>query len=538
MFLRPTIGFKLIASVSLMVISLAVILSSFFVHNQKLIIENELRNQGLSLSKNLAYNSEYGLLFKNKEMLDRLSRDMIKNNDIAYAAICDLNGKIISYSANSTLWIDFPRAIKTSHASVNQYSYKGKGVYDIATPVYTIKDVHKGEGLIFDSKDNNISQTKQEDIGFVRIGILLENKEKAVKTMQIIAFFISFLVISGGILWTVLLTRRITIPIKQLVRMTTMVAAGDYSCYYVNGKTRRDEIGDLTTAFNTMTKELAASAMQIEDYTKNLKNMVEVRTSELKDANERLKKLDELKTNFLSIATHEIRTPLASISAFCELLINNPDEDVNVKNEFLGIIQQEIERLTRLINDILDLSKIEAGKTTWHIEDVSMINVVKAAIESMKGYVAQQGILLEVDVPAHLPNIAADHDKLIQVVVNLLNNALKFTHKCGRIGVRIWETTPLPEVLPLPEGLPPPAGLPLRAEVITAIFNTGHGIPAEQLDRVFEKFCQVGNIPTKTKGTGLGLTICKEIIEHLGGRIWVESEIDDKTTFFFSLPVK
>jgi signal transduction histidine kinase len=137
----------------------------------------------------------------------------------------------------------------------------------------------------------------------------------------------------------------------------------------------------------------------------------------------------------------------------------------------------------------------------------------------MKGYIIQQGIVLEVDIPSHLSNIVADHDKLIEVVVNLLNNALKFTHKGGRIGVRIWETnTP-------------------QAEVITAILNTGHGIAAKDLDKVFEKFCQVGNIPTDVKGTGLGLTISKEIVEHLGGRIWVESEIDNKTTFFFGLPV-
>ncbi len=494
-------------------------LSIFFVYNQMSIIENELRNKGLSLSKNLAYNSEYGLLFKNKKMLDKLGQDMLKNNDIAYVAICDQDSKIVSYSANSSLWMDFPKAVKISRATVNRYSYKGCGVYDITTPVVSIKEVNRDEGLIFDNNYNKISQTKQVDIGFVRIGVLLENKEKAVKTMQIVAFFISLFVIFGGIVWAVLLSRMITMPIKQLVKMTTNVAAGDYSCYYINKKNRYDEIGDLTSAFNTMTKALDESSRRIEDYTQNLENMVETRTAELKDANKQLKKLDELKTNFLSMATHELRTPLTSISAFCELLIDNPDEDVSIKNEFLSTIQQEIKRLTRLINDILDLSKIESGKITWHIDDVSMIQVVKSAIESMKGYIVQRGIVLEVDIPSHLSNIVADHDKLIQVVVNLLNNALKFTHKGGRIGVRIWETnTP-------------------QAEVITAILNTGHGIAAKDLDKVFEKFCQVGNIPTDVKGTGLGLTISKEIVEHLGGRIWVESEIDNKTTFFFSLPV-
>ena len=517
MLIRPTLGVKLILSVSLLVISMAVVLSSFFVCKQKAIIENELRNRGLSLSKNLAYNSEYGLLFENKEMLNKLIQGVLKNDDIAFVAVCDQNSKIIASIVNSTLWIDFLKGVRTTHSTINQYSYKGKSVYDIIAPVSTIRRVNKGESLIFDSQ---IGQTKsQENIGFVRVGILLENKEKTVKTIQMIAFFISLLVIMVGIVWTVLLARRITQPIKQLVRVTARVAEGDL-CRFVNGKIRHDEIGDLTAAFNTMTEKLSESAKQIEEYLQTLEQKVEDRTSELKEANERLKKQDELKSNFLSVAAHELRTPLTSMRAFSELLLEDPDGDVNTRNDFLKIMKEEAERLARLINDILDLSKIEAGKATWHMKDISMIEVVQTAINGIKGYIVQQGIFLSVDVPEHLSVVTADHDKLIQVVVNLLNNALKFVNHEGRLGVKIYETAAA------------------AAEVITAISNTGHGIPPEKLASVFERFCQIENIPTEVKGTGLGLTICKEIVEHLGGRIWVESEIDKKTTFFFSLPVK
>ncbi|MBI4752900.1 HAMP domain-containing protein, partial [Candidatus Desantisbacteria bacterium] len=517
MFIRPTIGVKLILSVSLLVISLAVVLSSFFVCKQKAIIENELRNRGISLAENLAYNSEYGLLLENKEMLYKLIAGVIKNDDIAFVVVCDQNGKIIASIANSTLWIEFLKGIRTTHSTINQYSFKGKGVYDIIAPVSTVRGINKGEDIIFDSQ---IGQTKsQENIGFVRVGVLLENKEKTVKNIQMIAFFISLLVIMVGIVWTVLLTRRITQPIKQLVRATARVAEGDLTCF-VNGTKRHDEIGDLTFAFNTMTEKLARSAEQIEEYLQTLEQKVEDRTCELKEANERLKKQDELKSNFLSVAAHELRTPLTSIRAFSELLLDDPEGDVNTRNDFLRIMKEETERLTRLINDILDLSKIEAGKAVWHMKDISIVEVVKSAVDGIKGYIVQQGIFLNVDVPAHLSVITADHDKLVQVVVNLLNNALKFVNHEGRIGVKIYETTQP------------------QAEVITAISNTGHGIPLEKLDSVFERFCQIGNIPTEVKGTGLGLTICKEIVEHLGGRIWVESEIDKKTTFFFSLPVK
>ncbi|MFH1896740.1 MAG: ATP-binding protein, partial [Candidatus Desantisbacteria bacterium] len=517
MLIRPTLGFKLILSVSLLVISLAVILGSFFVCEQKVLIESELRNRGIALSENLAYNSEYGLLFENKEMLDKLIQGAIKNDDIAFVAICDQNSKIIASSANSTLWIDFLKGVRTTHSTINQYSYKGKNVYDIIAPISTVRGINKGEGLIFDSQ---IDQTKQENIGFARVGVLLENKEKTVKNIQMIAFFISLLVIIGGIIWTVLLTRRITQPIKQLVRVTARVAEGDL-CRFANGKIRHDEIGDLIAAFNAMTEKLSESAEQIEAYTKNLEQMVEERTKELKDANEKLKKLDELKSNFLSVAAHELRTPLTSIRAFSELLLDDPDGDINTRSDFLKIMKEETERLTRMINDILDLSKIEAGKATWHMQDISMVEVVKSAVDKIKGYIVQQGVLLSVDVPAHISIVTADYDKLIQVMVNLLNNALKFVGDNGRIGVKIYETTE-----------------PQNHEVITAISDTGHGIPPEKLGSVFERFCQIENIPTEVKGTGLGLTICKEIVERLGGRIWVESEIGKGTTFFFSLPVK
>ncbi|MBU0700877.1 cell wall metabolism sensor histidine kinase WalK [bacterium] len=513
MILRPTLGFKIILSVSILVIILAAILSIFFVFKQKKMIENEIRNRGISLAKNLAYNSEYGLLFKNKEMLNKLVLGVYKNDDIVYVVVGDSNDKIITRCTNSTLWADFISGVRVSRSTVNQYSYKGKEVYDIVVPIITMRGTNKGEELIFDSQ---LSQAKQENIGFVRVGISLENKERMVKTITCGALCISVFVSIVGIGWIVLLTRRITKPIKKLVEMTTRVSEGDLNCY-MNEKTKKDEIGELIAAFNIMTRKLSESNKQIKDHTENLEQMIEERTSELKKANERLTKQDELKTNFLSTVSHELRTPLTSVHAFCEILLEDPNEDVIIRNEFIGIMKHEIERLTRLINDILDLSKIEAEKATWNISDISLIDVIQSAIKSMKGYIIQHGILLKIDVPAHLPSVAADHDKLVQVMINLLNNALKFVHEGGRIGIRIWET---------------------EADVIVAVSDTGCGISPEHLDSVFEKFCQVGNVPSEVKGTGLGLTICKEIIEYFNGRIWVESEVGKGTTFFFGLPVK
>ena len=181
------------------------------------------------------------------------------------------------------------------------------------------------------------------------------------------------------------------------------------------------------------------------------------------------------------------------------------------------MVISEGERLTHLINDVLDLAKIEAGKMEWSLENVSMTEVAERAIAATSSLFEQKTLKLVKQIDTDLPDISGDRDKLIQVIINLISNAVKFTDK-GSVTCKVFKE---------------------KDEIVVSISDTGIGIAPEDFGAVFEQFKQVGGdtLTDKPKGTGLGLPICKEIVEHHGGRIWLESEIGKGSTFSFALPV-
>ena len=240
--------------------------------------------------------------------------------------------------------------------------------------------------------------------------------------------------------------------------------------------------------------------------------------SELRSANERLKELDKMKDDFVSHVSHELRTPLTSIRSFSEILHDYPQLDAPTRSKYLSVIIQEAERLTRLINQVLDLSKIEAGRAEWQMEDVNPREVIDHAVAATSRLFAEKAATLEVDLPADVPRILADRDRLVQVVINLLSNAAKF---CADPGGRVSVSLRV-----LPEAI--------RVDVR----DNGMGIAPKDHEVVFEKFRQAGDTLTaKPRGTGLGLPISREIIKHFGGRLWVDSELGKGATFSFVVPL-
>jgi PAS domain S-box-containing protein len=243
---------------------------------------------------------------------------------------------------------------------------------------------------------------------------------------------------------------------------------------------------------------------------------------ELEKANEQLRELDRLKDNFLSTVSHELRTPLTSIKSFAEILLNY-EEDRATQKEFLGIINDESDRLTRLINDFLDLSKIQAGRMQWRTEIVSMEEAIRSAANTSRPLIEKARLELLMYIEPGLPQVQSDKDRLIQVITNILGNATKFTPENGKITLRAWS-----------EG----GDQGDEADrVIVSITDTGIGIAPENHQKIFEKFGQVGDVlKDRPRGTGLGLPICRKIIDHYGGKIWLQSDLGKGTTFFFKLP--
>jgi Na+/proline symporter/nitrogen-specific signal transduction histidine kinase len=241
-------------------------------------------------------------------------------------------------------------------------------------------------------------------------------------------------------------------------------------------------------------------------------------TTELRAANEQLKELDRLKDDFVSTVTHELRTPLTSIRAFSEILRDNPNLDGTERQKFLGIVIQESERLTRLINQVLDLAKLESGRAEWQISRVDLKAVIEDSIAATGQLFRSRGVALETRFPPEAPQVRADRDRMLQVLINLLSNAAKFAPLDeGRVVVE----------LAVADG---------RARV--AVADNGPGVRAEDQALIFEKFRQAGDTMTeKPQGTGLGLPISRQIIEHFGGRLRVQSAPGQGATFVFELPL-
>lgn len=244
------------------------------------------------------------------------------------------------------------------------------------------------------------------------------------------------------------------------------------------------------------------------------------------------KQVDKVKTEFITIVSHELRTPLTSILGFVEMIerkfrdtlipkidTNEPKiiKVLNKINRDFDIIRSEGDRITSLINDILDISKLESGTVKWNFEDISIEEVIFDAYRALSSLFEQRGIPFKYNIQASLPKIYADKERLIQVMINLLSNALKFTEK-GYIACK--------------------AELKNK-EILVSVEDTGTGIPESDIDKIFEKFKQVGDIMRdKPKGTGLGLPISKQIIEAHGGKIWVESQVGKGSVFYFTIPLR
>ncbi|MDX2254524.1 MAG: ATP-binding protein [Pseudanabaenaceae cyanobacterium bins.39] len=243
------------------------------------------------------------------------------------------------------------------------------------------------------------------------------------------------------------------------------------------------------------------------------------------------KEVDRMKTDFISTVSHELRTPLTSVLGFAKLiqkkleesifpLIQTEDKKVkrSVKQvaENIEIIVSEGTRLTKLINEVLDIAKIEAGKMNWNMDNLEIMEVVNRAFAATSALFEQKGLNLVREISPDLPMIIGDKDRLIQVVINLISNAVKFTDR-GSITCRVRQH---------------------HDSIMVSVIDQGVGISESDQGKVFEKFKQVGDTLTdKPQGTGLGLPISREIVEYHGGRIWVESELGKGSTFSFTLPI-
>ncbi len=261
--------------------------------------------------------------------------------------------------------------------------------------------------------------------------------------------------------------------------------------------------------------------------------------------------VDRMKTDFISMVSHELRTPLTSVIGFVRLiqklfeqeLVSRIDESdrrgrwaVERITENFKIIIGEGERLTRLVNDVLDIAKMESGRAEWSRDEVSFREIIDTAVKEMQTLALQKNLPIKVEVQDLPPAVIVDRDRIVQVMTNLLSNALKFTSE-GAITVRVRSINGRAAQAPAALRSLKAVGAPERW-LWVSVADTGIGIPADKFSQVFEKFKQIPNtLGYAARGTGLGLPICREIVEQHGGRIWVESTVGVGSTFSFVIPL-
>ena len=252
---------------------------------------------------------------------------------------------------------------------------------------------------------------------------------------------------------------------------------------------------------------------------------LEERNTRLSEMNSRLKELDRLKSSFLATVSHELRTPLTSIIGYSEMLAEGLAGPMNSEQvDYVRTIMDKGETLLKLISSILDISQIEAGKVRLTFEPIDVQEVISSSISSLKPQATKKGVVLETKVPLKFDRVVADRDRLRQVVVNLLANAVKFTPKGGKVSASLSPVEFQAE---------------LNADGYRIIVeDSGVGIPKDQFDRIFQSFYQVDSSSTREYGgAGLGLAIVKSFVEGHGGLVRVTSELNKGSRFIAILPV-
>ena len=323
--------------------------------------------------------------------------------------------------------------------------------------------------------------------GVARIGFdaaVIESlmRERLLHTLWLMAQ-VTAITLSFGLLAAILIAHTLTRPIEALAAATREISSGNLD-YRVPDEGRQDELGTLARRFNEMA--------------------------------ERLSELSRMKEQVVSSLTHDLKNPLASIKGAVETMLSGDIGPLTDKQKkYLGSSLDSALRLWGYLDDILDVTRLQAGRFPMNIEPTPVKKLVDSVLEDQRPKAEEGGVRLAAELVEELPRVKADFEQIHRVLDNLIANALKFTPPEGSITVAVG-----------------PDGDCVRFMVR----DTGKGIPAGEIDKVFEDFYQVDGTKRGVRGIGMGLAICDRIVREHGGRIWVESELDRGTTFFFTLP--
>src|SRR5713101_235494 len=351
------------------------------------------------------------------------------------------------------------------------------------------------EGLV-----NQVVKTEEDKMGTLGRIVTAAHRRALILMGGFVGASILLALLLGFVIsWSFIL------PVQEAQGFLGQVAQGDFSTTI--NVPNRDEFGTLAARMNQMSRELH-----------RLDTDQRQAAEQLQTLNEQLERASKAKSDFLASMSHELRTPLNAILGYTELILDEIYGEVPEQlREVLERVQQGGRHLLDLINDVLDISKMEAGQLTLSLNEYSMAEVVYTVSTALESLATEKGLALKVDLAPELPQGKGDERRLVQVLLNLVGNAIKFTN-AGEVQIQVTATD---------------------GAFTVAVVDTGPGIAEADQQKIFEEFQQADSSSTRPKGgTGLGLSIVKRIVEMHGGRVWVESSLGKGSTFWFTLPVR
>jgi len=477
-----SIKLKLISIQLFTTLFILVFFVSIYLYSQYHQYESRAFTRMSTLAEILGSNSISALLFFDNEAANDVLESLKSQTDILNAVVYDHNGEVFA-----------------------RFDRSKQQVFDFGALSAEKKMVG----------DNHFILTKKilfDDLKVGWIALRLDASNRRVELIE--ALGQSFLLFIAGLILAGLLSLRAQKPISESIGTLAETAkqirdSGDYTLR-VKSKSR-DEIGLLVESFNAMLEK-------IMDHEQHLEQLVAERTVELEAAKTKAEESDHLKSAFLASMSHELRTPLNSIIGFTGILLQGMAGPLSKEqNKQLGMVKGSASHLLELINDILDISKIESGRVQVYDESFKVDLLLVMAVSSLRPFAEKKGLELKHHIDPDLPKIHSDKRRLEQVLINLINNAIKFTEK-GSITVNCYIK-----------------GRFLNIDVI----DTGIGINEHDLETIFETFRQIDTGLDRVKeGSGLGLAISKKLTELLGGTLSVISEPGVGSTFSVVLPIK